>query len=83
MTTIWSSSRGAKETKDYSPLARFALAAHRAKGAAPVAVVEGTVFALIGSEAEAAAIEAVAPPDIALGLWPLRGASAAGVRSCA
>lgn len=63
---------------EYSPTARFAIAAHRVKSSLPVAVVDNTVFFLIQNEADAAAIEAVAPPGMALGLWPLRGTSAEG-----
>ncbi|NUP05026.1 MAG: hypothetical protein HOW73_03080 [Polyangiaceae bacterium] len=66
------------ESKDYSPLARFALAAHRAKSSLPIAIVDGTVFLLVSNESDASAIEAVAPADVVLGLWPLRGASAEG-----
>lgn len=63
---------------DYAPIARFALAAHSVLGSAPVAVVDGTVFVLIPNEADASKIEAVAPPEISLGLWPLRGTGAEG-----
>lgn len=66
------------EMVDYPPVARFALSAHRARSGAPVAVVDGTVFLLLTSDTDIAAIEAVAPPDVALGVWPLRGCSAEG-----
>lgn len=72
------SGRSAAQAREYSPLAQFALAAHRARSGVPVALVEGNVFALLTQEADAAAIAAVAPPHIALGSWPLRGGSAEG-----
>jgi len=66
------------ETKDYPPIAKFAVAAHRVKSAAPIAMVDQTVFVLLTNEGDARAIEAVAPENIALGLWPLRGTGAEG-----
>jgi hypothetical protein len=72
------SGRGAESAHEYSPIAQFALAAHRAKSNVPIAVVEGTVFALLTSEADSAPLAAVAPPPVGLGLWPLRGGNAEG-----
>jgi len=61
---------------DYPPLARFALEVHRALPSLPVAVIDDTLLVLSTSEADAAAIEAVAPAGVALGLFPVRGGGA-------
>ncbi len=61
---------------DYPPLARFALEVHRALPALPVAVIDDTLLVLSTNEADAAHIERVAPPSVALGLFPVRGGGA-------
>ncbi len=68
-----SGARGVSDAAEYSPLARFALGLHKALPSAPIAVFDDTVFVLSTNEADGQAILAAAPPDVTLGLFPVRG----------